>query len=241
MSVIERILIDGVNAREAHREAPPKSGRWRASDAGKCEIQQMLKAFGVEESDPPDYNLTLKFQICSHLETYVTDTIMEATKERDDVIVLGSDSNVFADEDLNISGHADIAIYDAASGSVLELIEVKALNYFFWRKFEKEPIQNAYFYGQIQTYMHMAGIEEATLVVVERNTPLIHSIVIPYDEINWWRMESMYSRLNGYYENMAMPTVEEVEGEKACQFCFYQSMCQEGAANLEWVLREEAD
>lgn len=238
MSVVERIIRDGIIAREDGREAPPKSGRWRASDAGKCEIQQLLKAFGAEESDPPDYDLTLKFQICSHLEDFVTDTIMKSLEGRDDVIILGSDSNVFADEALDISGHADIAIYDAKSGAVMELIEVKALNYFFWRKFEKEPIQNAYFYGQIQTYMHMAGIEEATLVVVERNTPLIHSIVIPYDEINWWKMENMYSRLNDYYENRVIPQACEVEGEMSCQFCFYKTLCQEGSADLDWVLRE---
>lgn len=240
MSVIRRMIVDGVNAREASREAPTKNGRWRASDTGKCEIQQILKAFDVEESDPPDYELTLKFQVCSHLEHFVTDTIVRALEGRDDVLVLGSDDNALADNELNVSGHADIVIYDKKSAKPLELIEVKALSYFFWRKFEKEPIENAYFYGQMQMYMHMLGMNTSTLVVVERNTPLIHSIEVPFDDIHWWHIENMYKNLNRYYEAVELPLVGEVEGEMACQFCAYRTLCGEGENDLAPVLDAQA-
>lgn len=240
MDTVGRIIMDGVKAREATRETPTKHGRWRASDAGKCEIQQILKAFEVEESDPPDYELILKFQVCSHLEHFVTDTIMRSLEGREDVLVLGSDDNALADNELKVSGHADIVIYDKQSAKPLELIEVKALNYFFWRKFEKEPIEEAYFYGQLQMYMHMLKIDTSTLVVVERNTPMIHTIEVPYDDIYLWRLEDIYDKLNRYYEAVKLPALEDVEGERACQFCAYRTLCGEGDNDLAAVLDAQA-
>jgi hypothetical protein len=233
------LFEQGIIRREETREAPAKNGRWRASDAGKCEIQQMLKLVGAEQ-DPLDYLTKLKFQICSTLEHFVRDTYTVAL-EGQNVTVYGDDLNIFADNELNISGHADIVLRDD-DGSIQKLIEVKALHLFFFKKFAKEPIENAYFYGQVQTYMHMANLDEAEILIVERNTPEVHIYPVEFDTDHWLWLRAMYERLNAYYEVGMLPSPMEIEGEMACKFCPFGSRCKAGEGDMDGVRRlyEEA-
>lgn len=234
------LFAKGIEAREATREAPTKHGRWRASDAGKCEIQQLCKAACVPQ-DPLDYDTKLLFQVCSSLEHFVVDTYVQATLGDDEVAVYGDDVNVFADNELNVSGHADIIFRDP-DGVITNLVEVKALNLFFFKHFVKEPIEDAYFYGQVQTYMHMAGLDHAEILIVERNTPEVHVFPVGFDTDYWLWLRGMYERLNAYYDIGMLPSVNEVEGEMKCKYCPYVSRCNGKDGDIERItgLYEEA-
>lgn len=227
------LFAEGIEAREAGREAPTKHGRWRASDAGKCEIQQLCKAAGVPQ-DPLDYDTKLLFQVCSMLEDFVVATYAEATKENDEVAIYGDDLNVFADNDLNISGHADI-IFRNPAGEITNLVEVKALNLFFFKHLVKESIESAYFYGQVQTYMHMADLDHAEILIVERNTPEVHVFPVEFDTDYWLWLRGMYERLNAYYDIGMLPSPSEVEGEMKCKFCPFESRCKGGEGDIERI------
>jgi len=243
MSDIRWLFNNGLMVRERSRETPTKMGRWRASDAGKCEIAQLLDAYGVKP-DVVDRELLFKFQMCSNIEDFVVDTLVLSLEEDEKVSVLSGPSNSFSDNKLNVSGHADIIIRNMHTGEIIDLIEVKALNCFFFRKFEKEPIENAYFYGQLQMYASMAGLDEVTLVVVERNTPKIHYYTVPFDEQYYRWLVSVYDRLNAYYEAKIFPPVREVQGEMACKFCKYYNVCLGGEKKLSYealVTHEEAE
>lgn len=234
MTTTAPVFEAGIYRREVSRAAPAKHGRWRASDAGKCEIQQMLKAAGVEQ-DPLDYETLLKFQICSAMEDFVVDTYVQSYEDDDHITVYGDDLNVFADNELNISGHADIVIR-GRDGDILNLIEVKSLNLFFMKHLKKEPMDQWYFYGQIQVYMHMAGLDRGEFLIVERNTPEVLHYPVEFDTDHWLWLRAMYERLNAYWSVGMLPSIAEVEGEMKCDYCPFASRCK-GGEEFEAVQR----
>lgn len=240
-SVFISSFRDGLRRRNAEHEGPPRLGLWRASDAGKCERAQIMKAWGVQPEEPDD-TLAFKLQMGSAIEDFVTGVVVETLEEHPDLMVTTGDENVMVEPELSISGHADLMVRNRKTGDIVELVEIKALNYFFWRKFDSEPIENVYFYGQLQVYAHMTRLPSVSLVVIERNTPALYHYEVPFNPVYWEWLVDMYKRMDAYYSARVLPSVREIAGQMSCEYCWYRDICRDGQALAEEVLEhvEEA-
>jgi len=229
-TIIERAFWNGIKQVNADREHPITELRWRASSAGKCDILQLLSAYGYE-ADPITPDDAFKFEMGNIGEDLFMSAIGHGLG---DGLVLQQQYNVVS-PDLKVGGHVDAVLLDG--DKIHSALEVKTLNSFFTARVEKS-VETAYFYGQLQTYMHLLDLETITLIIIERNTPKLITFEVPIDYAYLMDAICIWNDLNKWYEEGYIPFPNEVGGEVKCQYCKYKSIC--GGNNTKIIaLREK--
>ena len=195
------------------------------TDAGKCVRKVVLSLMNVPESNPPDTDTLLRFELGHAYEDAIArilEAYQGATYIREERVEIPAGET-------KITGRRDFdAVHVELSDAILELksTNARAMGFLLKRGTPNDDHRR-----QLNLYLHATGKKLGYLVYLvagpTKGEPVLHAWRVEYDEAQAWDDIATLVRADARAKERGVPPVPSEYKASAfpCSYCSYKDLC----------------